>query len=52
MQEHQHLSDKEITDDLVAPVMRSDRWFWSVVGFLGFLMIVGLSGDFYELYSG
>ena len=36
MQEHQHLSDKEITDDLVAPVMRSDRWFWSVVGFLGF----------------
>ena len=52
MQEHQHLSDKEITDDLVRPVIRSDKWFWSVVGFLGFIMLAGLSGYVYELYSG
>ena len=52
MQEHQHLSDKEITDDLVRPVIRSDKWFWSVVGFLGFIMLAGLSGYVYEIYSG
>lgn len=52
MQEHQQLSDGEITEDLTAPVIRSARWFWSVVGSLGFIMLVGISGYIYELYSG
>jgi Ni/Fe-hydrogenase subunit HybB-like protein len=52
MQEHQQLSDTEITEDLTAPVIRSAKWFWSVVGLLGFIMLVGISGYIYELYSG
>ncbi len=52
MQEHQQLSDSEITEDLTAPVIRSARWFWSFVGSLGFIMLVGISGYIYELYSG
>ena len=28
MQEHVQLTDKEITDDLVSPVIRSPKWFW------------------------
>ena len=52
MQEHTQLSDKEITDDLVSPVIRSPKWFWMTVGSLGLIMLLGLSGYVWELYSG
>ena len=52
MQEHTQLSDKEITDDLLSPVIRSPKWFWMTVGSLGLIMLLGLSGYVWELYSG
>ncbi|GIT11920.1 MAG: hypothetical protein CM1200mP33_1060 [Chloroflexota bacterium] len=44
MQEHVQLTDKQITDDLVSPVLRSAKWFWMTIGFLSFIMVLGLSG--------
>ena len=52
MQEHTQLSDKEITDDLVSPNIRSPKWFWMTIGSLGLIMLLGLSGYVWELYSG
>ena len=52
MQEHAQLTDKQITDDLVSPVLRSPKWFWMTIGSLGLIMILGLSGYVWELYSG
>ena len=52
MQEHVQLTDKQITDDLVSPVLRSAKWFWMTIGFLSFIMVLGLSGYVWELYSG
>ena len=52
MQEHVQLTDKQITDDLVSPVLRSAKWFWMTIGFLGLIMLLGLSGYVWELYSG
>ena len=52
MQEHVQLTQKEINDDLLAPVLGMPKWWYGAVGFLLLVIFIGLAAYGYELYWG